>query len=81
MNTALEKKDHLATAAARLPILPYLRDGTGYITSREKCTLTIEIRAYLQQRNNWTDHIFDSINWTAYRAAISVRNLGDQTQP
>jgi hypothetical protein len=45
----------------------YLRDGTGHITSYEKRTLTnefpeYEIRAYLQQRNGWTAHIFDSIN-------------------
>jgi hypothetical protein len=31
-----------------------------------------EIRAYLQQRNGWTAHILDSINWIAYRAAISA---------
>jgi hypothetical protein len=31
-----------------------------------------ELRAYLQQRNGWTAHILDSINWTAYRAAISA---------
>ena len=31
-----------------------------------------ELRAYLQKRNNWTDHTFDSISWTAYGAAIST---------
>jgi hypothetical protein len=45
--------------------------------SREKSTLTTEfpeyeIRAYIQQHNNWTDHIFDSRKWTVYRAAISA---------
>jgi hypothetical protein len=54
-----------------------LRDGPGYITSREKRKLTnkfpeYEIRAYIQQRNDWADHIFDSISWTAYRLAISA---------
>jgi hypothetical protein len=55
----------------------YLRDGMGHITSCEKRTLRnefseYEIRAYLQQRNGWTAHILDSINWTAYRAATSA---------
>jgi cytidylate kinase len=55
----------------------YLRDGRGHITSREKHMLTNEFpeyasREYLQQRNNWTDHIVDSIDWTAYRAVISA---------
>jgi hypothetical protein len=55
----------------------YLRDGTSRITSRERRTLTVEfpeneIRVYLQQRNHWADHIFDFINSTAYRAAISA---------
>jgi hypothetical protein len=31
-----------------------------------------EIRVYIQQRYNCIDHIFDSINWTAYRAANSA---------
>jgi hypothetical protein len=31
-----------------------------------------EIRAYLQQRNYWAYHIFDSINCTTYLAAISA---------
>jgi hypothetical protein len=26
----------------------------------------------LQQRDNWSDHIYDSINWTAYQSAISL---------
>jgi hypothetical protein len=61
----------------------YLRDGTGHITSCENPALTNEfpeygIRAYLQQRNGWTAHILDSINWTAYRAAISA--LTDQVR-
>jgi Holliday junction resolvase RusA-like endonuclease len=61
----------------------YLRDGTGHITSYEKHTLAnefpeYEIRAYLQQRNGWTAHTLDSINWTAYRAAISA--LTDQVR-
>jgi hypothetical protein len=55
----------------------YLRDGTGDITSNEKRTLTnefpeYEIEAYLQQRNGWNAHTLDSINWTAYQAAISA---------
>jgi hypothetical protein len=55
----------------------YLRDGIGHITSCEKRTLRnefteYEIRSYLQQRNGWTAHILDSINWTVYRAAISA---------
>jgi hypothetical protein len=59
----------------------YLRDVTGHITSCEKRTLTnkfpeYEIRAYLQQRNGWTTHTLDPINWTAYQAAIS--GLTDQ---
>jgi hypothetical protein len=59
----------------------YLCDGTGHIKSREKRKLTneypeYEIRAYLLQRNDWTAQIFDSINLTAYRAAISA--LTDQ---
>jgi hypothetical protein len=62
----------------------YLRDDTGYITSCEKRTLGNEfseykIRANLQQRNGWTAHILDSINWTAYRAAISA--ITNQVQP
>jgi hypothetical protein len=55
----------------------YLRDGIGHITSCEKRTLRnefseYELRAYLQQRNGWTAHILDSINWNAYRTAISA---------
>jgi hypothetical protein len=55
----------------------YLRDGAGYITIHEKRTLTNEfheykLRAYTQQRNNWTDQISDSSSWTAYRSAISL---------
>jgi hypothetical protein len=30
-----------------------------------------EVWAYIQQRNNWTDHISDYISWTAYRSASS----------
>jgi hypothetical protein len=61
----------------------YLRDGTGHITCYEKRTPTNEfpeykIRAYLQQRNGWTAHTLYSINWTAYRAAISA--LTDQVR-
>jgi hypothetical protein len=60
----------------------YLRDGTGYITSRGTSTLTNEFPEYeiertSKKRNNWTDHIYDSINWTAYQCP----NLCDQTQP
>jgi hypothetical protein len=63
----------------------YLRNVTGHTTSREKRTLTnefpeYEIGSYLQQRNGWTAHILDSINWTAYREAISAL-ICDQTQP
>jgi hypothetical protein len=61
----------------------YLRGGTGYITSYEKRTLTNEfpeykIRAYLQQRNGWTAHTLDSVNWNAYQAALSA--LTDQVR-
>jgi hypothetical protein len=47
----------------------------GIITSHEQRTLTnafpvFELRAYIQQRINWTDHIFDALSWTAYRSAI-----------
>jgi hypothetical protein len=34
--------------------------------------LEYELRGYIQQRNNWTYHIFDSVNCTVYRAAIST---------
>jgi hypothetical protein len=52
----------------------YFRDGTEDITSHEKRTLT-----YIQKRNNWTDHIFDSINWTAYRSTSSMLTENAQT--
>jgi hypothetical protein len=78
--------DHRATAALDelrtagqtkelFPLLPacrgYLRDGTGYITSREIRTLRTELteyelRDYLQKRNEWSDEVYDSISWTAY---------------
>jgi hypothetical protein len=52
----------------------YLCDSTGYITSKEKRTLRTELpeyklRAHLQERNNWTDEVYDSISWSAYRSA------------
>jgi hypothetical protein len=52
----------------------YLRDATGYITSREIRTLRTELpeyelRAYLQKRNDWSDDTYDSINWQAYGSA------------
>jgi hypothetical protein len=51
----------------------YLRGGTGYFTSHKNRTLTTELPEYkLRAYNNWTDHVFDSINWTAYRSASSI---------
>jgi hypothetical protein len=52
----------------------YLCDTTGYITSKEQRTLLTELpeynlRKYLQERNNWSDEVYDSISWPAYRSA------------
>ncbi len=52
----------------------YLRDRNGYITSREIRTLRnelpeYELRAYLQKRNDWSDRVYESISWPAYRSA------------
>jgi hypothetical protein len=66
-----------------------LRDGTGHITSNEKRTLKnefpefpeYETRASLQQRNGWNAHTLDSINWTAYQAAISALTNQVPTPP
>jgi hypothetical protein len=49
----------------------------GIVTSHEQRTLThdfpvFELRAYIQQCINWTDHIFDALSCTAYRSAISI---------
>jgi hypothetical protein len=52
----------------------YLRDRTGYITSREIRTLRTELpeyelRAYLQKRNDWSNDVYDSISRPAYGSA------------
>jgi hypothetical protein len=54
----------------------YLRDGNGYITSREIRTLRTklaeyELRDYLQKGNEWSDEVYDSIGWSAYRSATA----------
>jgi hypothetical protein len=54
----------------------YLMDDKGYITSKEKQTLMTEfseyeLRAYLQDHNNWTETIYESINWPAYQSSSS----------
>lgn len=41
------------------------------LASHEKRTLRnefpeYELRAYVQQRNDWTAHVFASISWSAY---------------
>jgi hypothetical protein len=80
---ATEVLDELRAADKPTELYPlpacrvYLRDGTGHITSNEKRTLAnefpeYEMRAYLQQRQGWNAHTLDSINWTAYQAAIST---------
>jgi hypothetical protein len=72
--------DHRAAASKTTEFHPlskcrgYLRDATGYITSREISTLRTELseyelRAYLQKRNEWSDEVFDSISWAAYGSA------------
>jgi hypothetical protein len=72
--------DHRATAGQTTEFYPlpacrgYLRDGTGFITSREIRTLRTELteyelRDYLQKRNEWSDEVYDSISWPAYRSA------------
>jgi hypothetical protein len=43
-----------------------------YLTSHEIRTLRTEfteyeLRAYLQRRNDWSDKVYDSISWPAYR--------------
>jgi hypothetical protein len=74
----LSKADRPAEFYPLPACLVYLRDGsTGYITSHEKRAITNEfpdyvLRAYIQQRNNWVNHIYDSISWTTYRASISI---------
>jgi hypothetical protein len=49
--------------------------AAGDITSREKRTLRTELpeyeRACLQKRNDWSDEVYDSINWPAYRSATA----------
>ena len=55
----------------------YLCDATGYLTSKEQRTLQTELpeynlRAYIQERNNWSDEIYDSISWSAYRSATDL---------
>jgi hypothetical protein len=62
--------DHCGTAA--LNDLP----AAGNITSREKRTLRTELpeyelRACLQKRNDWSDEVYDSINWPTYRSATA----------
>jgi hypothetical protein len=67
-----------ATELYPFPACRANRDGCHRVRYKPgKSTLTnefpeYEIRVYIQQRNNWSDHIFDSINRTAYRAAISA---------
>jgi hypothetical protein len=38
-----------------------------------------ELWAYIEQRNHWTDGIYDSISWTAYRSAISIPTHNGRT--
>jgi hypothetical protein len=62
----------------------YLRDATGYITSREIRTLRTELpeyelRAYLQKRNDWSDDTYDSISWQAYGSASAGLTDGRRT--
>jgi hypothetical protein len=44
------------------------------VFTNTKCTLRTEfteyeLRAYLQRRNDWSDKVYDSISWPAYRKA------------
>ena len=39
-----------------------------------------ELRAYIQQRNNWTDNVYDSISWTAYLSASSILLTGNDVR-
>jgi hypothetical protein len=51
-----------------------MTQGTSQATKNARSRIEFpkyEIRAYLQQRNGWTTHTLDPINWTAYQAAIS----------
>jgi hypothetical protein len=62
----------------------YLCDSTGYLTSSEIYTLRTEfteyeLRAYLQRRNNWSDKVYDSISWPAYRSASTKLSDNERT--
>jgi hypothetical protein len=38
-----------------------------------------ELRAYLQRRNNWSDEVYDSISWPAYRSASTKLSDSERT--
>jgi hypothetical protein len=78
-STISEQLTNLLTSEQLTLLLSFTRcpHDTGYITSHEKRKLTNkfpehELRASTQKRNNWTDHIYDSISWTAYLLANST---------
>ena len=79
---ATEALDDLRGTATPVEFYPlsacraYLCDRTGYITSKEKRTITTELadygmRDYLQQHNNWYPDTYESISWSAYRSSSS----------
>jgi hypothetical protein len=73
----LRAADNLLSSTRYPPAAPIFGMAQGTSQAGGKAQLTnefpeFESRAYIQKRNNWTDQIFDSINWTAYRAALSA---------
>jgi hypothetical protein len=71
-------------SSTRYLLAEYLCDSTGYLTSSEIYTLRTEfteyeLRAYLQRRNNWSDEVYDSISWPAYRSASTKLSDSERT--
>jgi hypothetical protein len=60
----------------------YLCDSTGILPvakSTRSETTEYELRAYLQRRNNWSDEVYDSISWPAYRSASTKLSDSERT--
>jgi hypothetical protein len=56
-------RSYLATAPGISPVAKY---------ARSEPNSEYELRAYLQRRNDWSDKVYDSISWPAYRSSAGL---------